>query len=317
MSDNSQALLKRRKAQLEKKNAKRPLSSSASSAYNYSDTDTSIYSIKSNSSNRNVQQTRITSDSSSNRCYRITNTDEVKLPDLTRPKSLRQLEQEQKLEKLKQLSAAPVLDADCFDVNYKLSDYDEEAEKRAALELKEKREAEERQRRLAEEERVKMEELRHKRALEESKRKRAELERVRLEAERRQLEEAERQRLAILDRNRIEMEERKKREEEKRRRIEEEERMRAEVIARLEKEEEERLREETAAKEKLEEENRRMEEEVRFKKAVERDERRRAEREAKKKEELATGDGEKIGAKEAPNSGKEVKAIRKRVNKNY
>ncbi len=102
MSDNSQALLKRRKAQLEKKNTKRPLSSSASSAYNYSDTDTSIYSIKSNTSNRNnTQQTRITSDSSSNRCYRITNTDELKLPDLTRPKSLRQLEQEQKLEKLK------------------------------------------------------------------------------------------------------------------------------------------------------------------------------------------------------------------------
>jgi len=52
-----------------------------------------------------------------------------------------------------------------------------------------------------------------------------------------------------------------------------------------------------------------VEEEVRFKKAVERDERRRAER--------AKRNGEKIGTEETPNSGKEVKAVRQRVNKNY
>ena len=82
------------------------------------------------------------------------------------------LEQEQKLQKLKQLTAGPVIDMSCFDINYKLSDYDEEAEMQKALEIKREREAEEKRRKEAEEERFRNEELKHKRALEESKRKR-------------------------------------------------------------------------------------------------------------------------------------------------
>ncbi len=241
MSDNSQSLLKRRKAQLEKKKGKRPTPSSASSNYyTSSDTDTSIYSLKNNNVDSLIDPGRITSDSSSNRCYRITNatSEEIKLPSLMRAKDSSQIEQEQKLEQLKQMSVGPILDLDIFDVNYKLSDYDEEAEQKAALELKEKREVEERQRRLAEEERVRLEELKHKRALEESKRKRAEAEKLRVEAERKRFEELERQQIAVLEMKRLEDEARRKKEEDKLRRLEEEEQARKDAAERLKLEEE-------------------------------------------------------------------------------
>lgn len=156
VTDNAAELMKRRKQARAKLKAKAAEKSAKS--YNSSEGD----GLRSGSM---IQvDDKASSSSVDRRCYRLTNSEPESLPEI-RPKSKRVMEQEDKLAQLKALNNRPVSRI-AYDINYKLSDFDEEAEEKRVEEAARQKQEEETRRRIMEEERIKNEEMRAKLAME-------------------------------------------------------------------------------------------------------------------------------------------------------
>ena len=228
---NHDALLKRRKAQRAQLKLKKA-ASAGNSPYNMGDSGNDL-----TSTSMIMVNDKVSSDSTVPKYYRVMKTEAESLPSI-RPKSKTQIKQEEQIKKLKELADRPISRIR-YDINYKLSDWDEEAEMKRTEEALRVKQEEEALRRQKEEERIKRETLMHQIALEEVKRKRVEEQKQKIEAEQRaidlalaqQMEMAEQRAKEIREKQQRENQERLKRleEREERRRKEREERKREEL----------------------------------------------------------------------------------------